>query len=123
MNYLKINTPDELLKYPDNPKFIQNQVIEYRVAHPFGLQRALKVRSTVRVYSYNDSQYWQKLDRGLIKKLNKLIEAGPFEVHLGNTFSLDHVADAYRALDSHYLGRFTLLMKCEFDMLRVSAPG
>jgi NADPH:quinone reductase-like Zn-dependent oxidoreductase len=80
-----------------------------RVAHPRGLQPALKARSTVRIYSYNDSEYWKKLDRDLINKLNKLIEAGPFEVHLGNTFSLDQVLDAYRALDSHYLGRLALL--------------
>jgi NADPH2:quinone reductase len=79
------------------------------VAHPFGLQPALKARSTVRISSYNDSEYWKKLVRGLINKLNKLIEAGPFEVNLGNTFSLDQVLDAYRALDSHYLGRFGLL--------------
>lgn len=80
-----------------------------RVAHPFWPQPEPKARSTVRVQSYNDAKYWQKLDHGLINKLNKLIEVGQFEVHLGNTFSLDQVVDAYRALDSHYLGRLALI--------------
>jgi NADPH:quinone reductase len=80
-----------------------------RVAFPNGLQQPLKARSTVRLLGYNEGGYWKKLDRGLIGKLNKLIEAGPFEVHLGNTFPLDQVADAHRALGSHYLGRLALL--------------
>ena len=44
-----------------------------------------------------------------LARLNRLIEAGPFEVHLGRTFSLDQVVDAYRTLNSHYLGRLALL--------------
>jgi NADPH2:quinone reductase len=36
-------------------------------------------------------------------------EAGPFEVHLDKKFRLDQVADAHRALTSHYLGRLALL--------------
>jgi integrase len=31
MNYLKIANPDDLLKYQDNPKFIQNQIIQYLI--------------------------------------------------------------------------------------------
>ena len=80
-----------------------------RVAYPNGLQPVPKAPSTVRLLGYNDGGYWKKLDHGLIGKLNKLIEAGPFEVHLGKTFSLDQVVDAHRALTSHYLGRLALL--------------
>ncbi len=32
MNYLNIANPDDLLRYQDNPKFIQNQVIEYLIS-------------------------------------------------------------------------------------------
>jgi integrase len=31
MNYLNIDSPDDLLKHQDNPKFIQNQIIEYLI--------------------------------------------------------------------------------------------
>jgi NADPH:quinone reductase len=80
-----------------------------RVAYPNGLQPVLKARSAVRLLGYNDGGYWTKLDHGLINKLNELIDAGPFEVHLGRTFWLDQVVDAHQALLSHYLGRLTLL--------------
>jgi integrase len=31
MNYLNVDNPDHLLNYQDNPKFIQNQIIEYLI--------------------------------------------------------------------------------------------
>jgi integrase len=31
MKYLKIDNPDELLRCQDNPKFIQNQIIDYLI--------------------------------------------------------------------------------------------
>jgi len=43
-----------------------------------------------------------------IKKLNRLIESGPFEVHVARTFPLDKAADAHRELDKHYLGKLAL---------------
>ena len=48
---------------------------------------------------------------GLMSRLNNMIEAGPFEVHLDKTFSMDKVADAHRALMSHHIGRLALLPK------------
>jgi NADPH:quinone reductase len=81
-----------------------------RAATPGGPHSALKVPSTVRLLIYNDSEYWKKgLDLGLIGRLNELVDAGPFEVHLGKTFPLDQVADAHQTLGSHYLGRLALL--------------
>jgi hypothetical protein len=32
MKYLKIDNPNDLLKYQDNPKFIQNQIIDYLIS-------------------------------------------------------------------------------------------
>jgi NADPH:quinone reductase-like Zn-dependent oxidoreductase len=43
-----------------------------------------------------------------IEKLNGLIEAGPFEVHVARTFPLNQAADAQRALNAHYLGKLAL---------------
>jgi NADPH:quinone reductase-like Zn-dependent oxidoreductase len=43
-----------------------------------------------------------------IEKLNRLIESGPFEVHVARTFPLDKAADAHRELDKHYLGKLAL---------------
>jgi hypothetical protein len=57
-----------------------------------------KVPPTVHLLPYIYKGY----DHESIDRLNELIDAGPFEVHLGNTFSLDQVADAHRALESHY---------------------
>ena len=43
-----------------------------------------------------------------LEKLNRLIESGPFEVHVARTFPLDKAADAHRELDKHYLGKLAL---------------
>jgi NADPH:quinone reductase-like Zn-dependent oxidoreductase len=43
-----------------------------------------------------------------IQKLNQLIDAGPFEVHVARTFPLSKAADAQRALNEHYLGKLAL---------------
>jgi len=76
-----------------------------RVAYPWVNQRpAPKAPSTVRLSGYNGN-----LDRALVIKLNKLIESGAFEVHLGGTFTLDQAVDAYQAVGSHHLGRLALL--------------
>jgi NADPH:quinone reductase-like Zn-dependent oxidoreductase len=44
----------------------------------------------------------------LFKKLNQLIESGPFEVHVARMFSLEQAAEAHHALDQHYLGKLAL---------------
>ncbi len=76
-----------------------------RVAHPWVNQRpAPKAPSTVRLFGYNGN-----IDRALVTKLNKLIESGPFEVHLDKTFTLGQAVGAYQALSLHHLGRLALL--------------
>jgi NADPH:quinone reductase len=76
-----------------------------RVTTPGGPGPALKVPPTVRLLPYEYRNY----DEASVRELNKLVQAGPFEVHLGRTFSLDEVGDAYRTLESHYLGRLTVV--------------
>ncbi len=74
-----------------------------RVAYPNGVMPEPKARPSVRVSSYDVI-----VDRGVIEKLNRLIEAAPFDVHVARTFPLDRAADAQRALDAHYLGKLAL---------------
>ena len=54
------------------------------------------------------SSYDVIVDQGAIAKLNRLIDAGPFEVHVARAFRLDQAAEAHRALGEHYLGKIAL---------------
>ena len=74
-----------------------------RVAHPNGVEPEPKAPRGVKVSAYD-----VVVDRGAIDKLNRLIEAGPFEVHVVRTFRLAQAADAHRALEGHYLGKLAL---------------
>jgi len=74
-----------------------------RVAHPNGVEPVPKARPGVKVSAYDGQP-----DRQIIDKLNRLIEGGPFEVHIARTFPLEQAADAHRALDEHYLGKLAL---------------
>ena len=76
-----------------------------RVAYPWtdSLMPPPKVPSIVRTVGYMG-----KLDRASVMELNRLVEAGPFEVRLGKTFALDQAAEAYGAVASHHLGRIAL---------------
>jgi len=74
-----------------------------RVAYPNGVMPAPKAPSGVKVESYDVEPGPQQLER-----LNRLIESGPFEVHVARTFPLDNAADAHRELDKHYLGKLAL---------------
>jgi NADPH2:quinone reductase len=74
-----------------------------RVAYPNGVEPEPQARSGVTVQSYDGTS-----DPQVIKKLNRLIESGPFEVYIARIFSLEQVADAHGALDTHHLGKFAL---------------
>jgi NADPH:quinone reductase-like Zn-dependent oxidoreductase len=74
-----------------------------RVAYPNGVMPAPKAPSGVKAQSYDIEPSPQQIER-----LNRLIESGPFEVHVARTFSLDKAADAHRELDKHYLGKLAL---------------
>ncbi len=76
-----------------------------RVAYPWVNQRPPpKAPSNVRLFGYNGD-----VDRPLIFKLNKLVEAGTFEVHLDKTLKLDQAVNAFQAVTAHHLGRVALL--------------
>jgi NADPH:quinone reductase len=74
-----------------------------RVAYPNGVEPEPKARAAVSIQSYDGQPNPQS-----IEKLNRLIEEGPFEVHIARTFQLDQAADAHRALDAHHLGKLAL---------------
>jgi NADPH:quinone reductase-like Zn-dependent oxidoreductase len=74
-----------------------------RVAYPNGVEPEPRPRPGVPVRSYDGTPYPQ-----VIAKLNRLIESGPFEVHIARTFPLEQAAEAHRALDTHYLGKLVL---------------
>jgi NADPH:quinone reductase-like Zn-dependent oxidoreductase len=74
-----------------------------RVAYPNGVDPQPKVRSDIKSKSYDGMPTPQT-----IKKLNSLIEAGPFEVHIARVFPLNQAAEAQRALEQHYLGKIAL---------------
>jgi NADPH:quinone reductase-like Zn-dependent oxidoreductase len=74
-----------------------------RVAYPNGVEPAPKPRKGIKATAYDGIPTGKT-----IKKLNELIEAGPFEVHVARTFPLDQAADAQRALEEHFLGKLAL---------------
>ncbi|MCP2353286.1 NADPH:quinone reductase-like Zn-dependent oxidoreductase [Nonomuraea thailandensis] len=47
-------------------------------------------------------------DRIATDRLNAIIEASSFEVHIARTFPMARVADAHRALNDHYVGKLAL---------------
>ena len=75
-----------------------------RAAYPNGVQLTPKERPGIKIQSF-DGEY----NPPPFEKLNRLIEAGPFEVHVARTFTLDQAVEAQRALDDHYLGKLALI--------------
>jgi NADPH:quinone reductase len=74
-----------------------------RVAHPNGVEPVPKVRDGVRRIAYDGDP-----DPEEIAKLNRLIEEGPFEVHVDRAFPLDQAPEAHRAVEKHHLGKLAL---------------
>jgi NADPH:quinone reductase-like Zn-dependent oxidoreductase len=79
-----------------------------RVAHPFGAMLSSKAHPNLNIQAFDGMSYDGTLDPARPKKLNQLIELGPFEVHVAHTFPLTRAADAHRMLESHFLGKLVL---------------
>lgn len=71
-----------------------------RIAYPHGVYPEPKGPAGVEVIPYDGVP-----DPGILQKLNRLIESGPFTVHIAKTFPLERAADAKRDLERHYLGK------------------
>jgi NADPH:quinone reductase-like Zn-dependent oxidoreductase len=74
-----------------------------RVAHPNGVMPVPEAPPGVKVIAYDGDG-----GRAAIDKLNRLIEAGPFEVHVDRTFPLEQAAEAQKSLEEHHLGKIAL---------------
>jgi NADPH:quinone reductase-like Zn-dependent oxidoreductase len=74
-----------------------------RFAYPHGVEPEPKGRAGIIGRAYDGEPGHE-----VIERLNRLIEAAPFEVHVARTFPLDHAADAHQALNEHHLGKLAL---------------
>lgn len=74
-----------------------------RIACPHGVMPDPNVRPGVELIHYNGARSQDATD-----KLNRLIDSGPFHVHVARIFPFDQVADAHRVLTTHYVGKLAL---------------
>lgn len=74
-----------------------------RVAYPNGVMPVPKVPDQVSIESYDGEG-----GREAMERLNELIEAGPFEVHVDRIFPLEQAAEAQASLEEHHLGKIAL---------------
>jgi NADPH:quinone reductase len=74
-----------------------------RIAYPNGVMPEPKAPERVSIDAYDGES-----GRDAIERLNELIEAGPFEVHVDRTFPLEQAAAAQAALEEHHLGKIAL---------------
>jgi len=74
-----------------------------RIAYPHGVMPEPTAPDGVGFEAYDGENTPE-----LIERLNSLIESGPFEVHVDETFSLEEASKAHAALDEHHLGKIAL---------------
>ena len=74
-----------------------------RIAYPNGVMPEPKPPARVNAQAYDGEG-----GRDAIDRLNELIEAGPFEVHVDRVFPLEQAAAAQAALGEHHLGKIAL---------------
>ncbi len=73
------------------------------LAYPHGVRPEPTAPSGVTVHPYDGTTGADRL-----RRLSELIEAGPFEVHVDETFPLARAAEAHRRLQAPYLGKLLL---------------
>src|ERR1700752_927791 len=74
-----------------------------RIAHPNGVMPVPTAHAGISVKAYDGEG-----GREAIERLNQLIEAGPFEVHVHRVFPLEQAAAPQAALEEHHLGKIAL---------------
>lgn len=77
-----------------------------RIAHPNGVMPVPKPPAGLSVDAYDGEGGRKAIDR-----LNELIEAGQFEVHVHRVFPLEQAAAAQAALEEHHLGKIALKVR------------
>lgn len=84
-------------------KVIQKVRAGGRIAYPNGIQPEPQAHPDVQLSGYNGEPA-----PDIIRRLNLLIESGPFQAHVARTFPLHMASEAHLALDAHYLGKLAL---------------
>lgn len=74
-----------------------------RAAYPNGVEPEPVGRAGVEMHAYDG-----RLTEGLLERLNRLIEMGPFTVCVSGSYPLEKAAEAHRALERHHLGKLAL---------------
>ncbi|MER7415832.1 NADP-dependent oxidoreductase [Micromonospora peucetia] len=74
-----------------------------RIAWPNGVLPAPVASPGATVSHYDGDR-----SRAATDRLNAIIEASSFEVHVARTFPLERARDAHRALNDHYVGKLAL---------------
>jgi NADPH:quinone reductase-like Zn-dependent oxidoreductase len=74
-----------------------------RVAYPNGVEPEPQGRPGLTIHSFDGMP-----DPRALEKLNRLIAAGHFEVHIARFFPLEEAAEAERMLEQHFLGKLAL---------------
>jgi NADPH:quinone reductase len=74
-----------------------------RIAYPHGVMPEPAAPEGVAIEAYDGENSPARIER-----LNELINAGPFEVHVDKTFRLEEAGNAHKALDEHHLGKIAL---------------
>lgn len=74
-----------------------------RMAYPNGVEPEPMAPGGVTVHAYDGESTPDRLTR-----LNRLIEQGPFHVHIAAKYRLDQAADAHRGVARHHLGKIAL---------------
>lgn len=74
-----------------------------RIAYPHGVMPEPAAPDGVKIEAYDGEN-----NPALIKRLNSLIDAGPFEVHVDKVWPLEEAAQAQQAITEHHLGKIVL---------------
>lgn len=74
-----------------------------QTACPYGVMPEPRVAPGKELLLYNGDR-----SPAATKRLNEVIDTGPFEVHVAQVFALDQAAAAHRALEEHYVGKLAL---------------
>jgi NADPH:quinone reductase-like Zn-dependent oxidoreductase len=77
-----------------------------RAAYPHGVSPEPEARAGVDVYAFDGEASAQTFE-----ELNRLIQSGPFTVHIDQMFPLKDAAKAHRLLNEHFLGRIALKVR------------
>lgn len=77
-----------------------------RVAYPMGVKPEPEQINELKIDSYNGD-----IDDELMQSLNKMVESGTFQVHVGKTYSMREIAEAQEKVSDHLLGRMNIRIK------------